>query len=369
MRLTLIALLCAMMLSCTAKVEVKVSNPSEAARTNETVELAWGDLAAKLSGMTAENVVVLDGSGKQVPSQVIFNGADAPASLIFQVNVDPKAEAKYAISTGKRDEYTAQAFGRFVPERMDDYAWENNLVAFRLYGPALKDPNTPGIDVWSKGTEKLIIDEWYAKKDYHHNYGEGMDCYKVGPTLGCGGSTPFVGEELVMCGKYITQKTLDNGPLRTSFELTYGPFVVGADTVTMTKVISLDANTHFSKMTDTYFGKFAKLDVAAGIIMHDTVSTTAHCDYVALTEWASDSKTPEQDGQISCAVIMPESVAKLINNHLVMTTAVTPGTPMTYWAGAGWSGFGVKDAKEWNDLVYATSNLIEEPLTVSIVSK
>ena len=68
------------------------------------------------------------------------------------------------------------------------YAWENNLCAYRLYGPALETSKekliTPGIDVWVKCTEKLVIDEWYAKGDYHHNYGEGMDCYKVGNTLG-----------------------------------------------------------------------------------------------------------------------------------------------------------------------------------------
>lgn len=61
---------------------------------------------------------------------------------------------------------TAEAFGRAVPERYDDYAWENNKVAYRLYGPALEtSPEkliTPGIDVWVKCTEKLVIDEWYA---------------------------------------------------------------------------------------------------------------------------------------------------------------------------------------------------------------
>lgn len=31
---------------------------------------------------------------------------------------------------------------------------------------------------------QLVIDEWYARGNYHHNYGDGMDCYKVGVTLG-----------------------------------------------------------------------------------------------------------------------------------------------------------------------------------------
>ncbi len=94
--------------------------------------------------------------------------------------------------------------GRTVPERYDDYAWENNKVAYRLYGPALEtSPEklvTPGIDVWVKCTDKLVIDEWYARGNYHHNYGDGMDCYKVGVTLGSGASLPFVDGKFWMMG-------------------------------------------------------------------------------------------------------------------------------------------------------------------------
>lgn len=32
---------------------------------------------------------------------------------------------------------TSSAFCRQVPERMDDFAWENDRGAFRMYGPAL----------------------------------------------------------------------------------------------------------------------------------------------------------------------------------------------------------------------------------------
>ncbi|MEY3896376.1 MAG: hypothetical protein RLZZ214_1896, partial [Verrucomicrobiota bacterium] len=44
-----------------------------------------------------------------------------------------------------------RAFARFVPERSDDFAWENDLVAFRTYGPALRPgPENSGIDCWFK---------------------------------------------------------------------------------------------------------------------------------------------------------------------------------------------------------------------------
>ena len=133
---------------------------------------------------------------------------------------------RFKIVTGVRENYPAEAYGRTVPERYDDYAWENNKVAYRLYGPALEtSPEkliTPGIDVWVKCTDKLVIDEWYARGKYHHNFGDGMDCYKVGVTLGSGASLPFVdGKFWMMDHNYATARTLDNGPIRTTVELPY----------------------------------------------------------------------------------------------------------------------------------------------------
>ncbi|MCJ8295019.1 MAG: DUF4861 domain-containing protein, partial [Colwellia sp.] len=44
-----------------------------------------------------------------------------------------------------------KAYAKFVPEREDDFAWENDLVAFRMYGPASKSIGTViGVDCWIK---------------------------------------------------------------------------------------------------------------------------------------------------------------------------------------------------------------------------
>ena len=49
----------------------------------------------------------------------------------------------------------------------DDFAWENDKIAFRMYGPALEADGevSSGIDVWSKSTPRLVINDWYQK---HH---------------------------------------------------------------------------------------------------------------------------------------------------------------------------------------------------------
>ena len=75
-----------------------------------------------------------------------------------------------------------KVMARYVPERSDDFVFENNLVAGRFYGKALEgNPTSPGIDIWVKLPGKLVADQWYkgAMEDpdyYHHDHG-GKDCY------------------------------------------------------------------------------------------------------------------------------------------------------------------------------------------------
>ena len=120
----------------------EVTNETDLERNSETVEIAWGDL--RRAGVTADNVVVTTEEGEQIPSQVIFDSAGEPVTLLFQATVAPAASTSYRIEAGEREAYEPQAYGRYVPERADDYAWENNLVAYRIYGPALADPRTQG---------------------------------------------------------------------------------------------------------------------------------------------------------------------------------------------------------------------------------
>ncbi|MBQ1636581.1 MAG: DUF4861 family protein, partial [Bacteroidales bacterium] len=90
-----------------------------------------------------------------------------------------------------------QVMVRFVPERSDDFVFENNLIAGRFYGEALEgNPTSPGIDIWVKLPGRLVANEWYkgAMEDpdyYHHDHG-GKDCYKVAVSLGGGASSPLI---------------------------------------------------------------------------------------------------------------------------------------------------------------------------------
>ena len=94
-------------------------------------------------------------------------------------------------------DYSVLCYGRHAPERQDDFTWENDKVAFRMYGPECGKAGgvLSGIDIWSKQVDYPIIDLWYerndAGEDYHTDRGEGADFYKVGRTLGAGGLGGF----------------------------------------------------------------------------------------------------------------------------------------------------------------------------------
>ena len=372
MKKTILLLAAAALAACQTNtgIEVEVKNTTDVARNSETVELCWTKLTKSDAALTAENVVVKNAEGEEIPSQVIYRGESEPKSLIFQTSIEGGETAIYTIEQGTRSEYEQQAFGRQVPERYDDYAWENNFCAYRLYGPALEtSPEkliTPGIDVWVKCTEKLVIDEWYATGDYHHNYGDGMDCYKVGRTLGGGASVPMVeGKFWPMEHNYATCTTLDNGPIRTSVKLDYVAWDVNGTAVSLVKTITLDANQRFNRMENIYEGAFEELPIAAGFVRHDVKGTEAGEGWLAMVEAVSDSKQPEVDGDIYQAVVLPGAVfnADLLGHSLAITP-VKSGEKMTYYSASGWSQGGVENMEEWVETIKEQVASIESPLQV-----
>ncbi|GHV01278.1 DUF4861 domain-containing protein [Bacteroidia bacterium] len=354
------------------RVEVRIKNPIDIGRNSESVRVEW-DVVARRTGAAPADVVVTDARGRQIPSQVLYEGKTEPQALLFQADVASRGTARYYVARGVRDDYPVRAGGRYVPERLDDYAWENNLIAFRLYGPALRDPVAPGIDVWVKSTDKMVIDKWYAKPGglYHINDGEGMDCFKVGSTLGCGASAPVVDGHLALYGNYATWQTLDNGPLRTTVRLTYGPSVAGQTQVALEKVISLDANTRFNRMIDRYTGSFTSMNIAAGLVLHGDAETVTdnspHPSYACVVEQASDSKDPVRDGKIYMAVVMPASTdCRRVDDHLALVAGVAPGRELHYLMGAGWSQGGITDTAMWGALTRQEMMKMRSPLKVTV---
>lgn len=173
-----------------------------------------------------------------------------------------------------------RTFARFVPERMDDFTWENDLVAFRTYGPALRSgPENSGIDCWFKRVPYPVIDKWYMQdrlkleygkvsKPYHDDQGDGYDVYKVSDTRGCGGASVWADDKLYNSETYISQRVIENSPERIVFELDYASDFKGK-VLRETKRITLIMGQRLFQ-TDSKFTldgePAAKLDIAIGLM-------------------------------------------------------------------------------------------------------
>src|SRR3546814_4454501 len=132
---------------------------------------------------------------------------------------------------------------------MDDFAWGNDKIAFRMDGKALEGTagDAHGIDVWVKRTSELVINKWYKSGDYHKDHGDGMDYYSVGMTLGAGDIVPFTGDTLWFPNHYRGYQVLDNGPLRSTFRLDFEQWNAGGMPVKVSKLVSLDAGSRMNR--------------------------------------------------------------------------------------------------------------------------
>jgi len=180
-----------------ASLKVTVANTLGFDRNKEIVSVSMVAVKQNL-GAEAKSFIVVDAKGAQVPYQVTSN----KLTLIFPATVKANGSVVYEIKAGTPEKFAVKTFGRFVSERKDDFAWENDRIAFRMYGPKLANENpSNGVDVWLKKTEALIVDKFYYNDlqkgiHYHVDNGEGIDCYKVAHTLGAGGIAPYTDSTL-----------------------------------------------------------------------------------------------------------------------------------------------------------------------------
>lgn len=335
---------------------IQVTNELNFDRVNETVEVS---LSRVKNIAPVSELVVINSKGEQIPSQI------CDSVIIFQATVAANSISEYFVVKESPKNHQKNSFGRLIPERKDDFAWENNKIAFRMYGPALEATGelSNGIDVWVKSTEDLIIDKWYAPGvDYHTDNGPGLDYYKVGRTLGAGAMAPFVGDSLHLGRNFINAQIVDSGAVRTTFKLTYAPYKVGEIEVTEQRIVSLDAHSSFNKISEIYSGDFEEMDVAAGIVMHKDGRVAQSTNGVAIFSEAQTS-----DGVTHIAVIVPYgSLKDTIQNHLAITTKAYKNQSVTYYNGAGWSKGGYATDEDWKIAVETQVKKIKNPLKITV---
>ena len=354
-------------------------NPINVYRAAETITLDWANL-----GLKAEKVRVFDVRNSAVlPHQLVdTNGDGTPDELIFKTYYLAKQQRQFWVFESDRvpaAPATAICAGRYVPERMDDYAWENDRMAYRVYGPKVSEPApageglvSSGVDVWCKRVRHPVIDAWYKSGKYHEDQGEGCDFYKVGTGRGCGGLGVFRDGTCFVSGNRVTQKHLFSGPVRTLFELTYAPWECGNGvTVAETRRVSLDAGSHLSRF-ESRFTLTGAADLTAGPGL-DIAAKHLHNGILVKAPgqgWLANYE-PEQKGKgsIATALVLPQSATLATDTQecVYLLSLLTADKPLVWYAGAAWSGAGDFVKPEyWTNHVANFAAALRAPITVTV---
>ncbi|WP_411274521.1 DUF4861 family protein [Daejeonella sp.] len=348
--------------------KIQISNSSSLVRENEIAEVKFSNLELKVKQLPFR--IIEKGSHQEVPYQLEYRGFDKPVNLLIAINnLQPKQVLNLELVAGDAAKPTAKTFARYVPERKDDFAWENDLVAFRMYGKALEtaSDNATGTDIWSKRTDKLVLDAWYKKNDYHNDHGEGMDYYQVGITLGAGDIAPYYKDSIILSKNYHHFKILDNGPLRSTFQLGYDPWKVGDMEISATKTISLDAGSQLNRIEVLYSIKGAgQSDVVAGIVRRPQDSPLLLDEKNGIIGyWEPEVKNKGIMG-IGLITNKPKQL-KIANGHLLSQMTIKNNAPLVYYNGGAWNRAGkITTADEWFDYLRKYKQKIDKPLTVKV---
>ncbi len=351
------------------KLIIEVYNRNSFSIKDEVIEIPFSDLIKRIKTLKPGSFRVIDlSTGKEKITQVTYNEKKQPQFVLIQSNNDGKQTKKYEVVEGITSSFKPLTFGRFVPERFDDFAWENDRIAHRVYGPALEKTGelSNGIDVWVKRTDSLIIDKWYKLNNYHKDNGEGLDCFKVGRTLGCGGEAPYIHDKLWFANNFTSYSIIENGPLRTTFKLDYAPFTADGIVIKEHRMISLSAGSQMSKIVVNYEMKEKKIPIAVGLVTRNGDDKRLLQEkYGILGYWEPKSA---EDGTIGQGAIIPAGGKMAIaEGHLLAISTIYKSEPFTYYAGACWDKAGrIKTAEEWFNYLKRYSEILKYPLRVTV---
>ena len=374
-------------LLCTT-ISLIVENTGDTQR-QEVVEANLQTVCQQLGVDIDDPLIVKNAFGQEVTYQKTYDG-----KLLLHVAVQPHSEAVFTITKGTPSSFKSFVQGKVYPERADDITWENDRGIYRVYGPALQrsGERSFGTDVWVKNTPELVVEQryqmhmWgvgqrdslkrigkaeeaneiYMATSFHHDHGYGLDCYGVGPSLGCGAPALLENGQLRFPYCYKTYRILDNGPLRFTVELTYG---TTDDGITEHRLISLDRGSHFNRMTVWYDGIKEPMMFATGVVLHSEDHLLLGKNYVLYADPTDNPKVHQF--QIYVATLFPQGVDKTIKfegtpSHGLGVVSSYKGEPYTYYFGSAWSNYDVRTFAQWQLTADDYLQHLKNPLTIRI---
>ncbi|RXP51967.1 DUF4861 domain-containing protein [Lutibacter sp. HS1-25] len=363
-----------------------VKNDLNVARSFETVEISKDFL-----GLTSDENLELYGvksieTNQFLTTQFVDEDGNGEVDvMLFQPEVAPLSETQFEIvklESKVENDAVIACYSRFVPERTDDYAWENNKVAFRTYGPTAQkmiEDNvkggtlSSGMDAWLKKVEYPIINKWYEKHttgagSYHEDTGEGLDNFHVGISRGVGGIAVKSDSIYHISRNFTAWKTITTGPIRTSFTLTYADWDASGKMISEEKRITLDYGSNLSKFEITVKGTDT---IAAGLTLHENDGEiTVNEENSWLSYWE-----PHADSELGTGIVTLNNSLVGFENYVtdlkdasnLFAFLKVENTKAIYYAGFGWKKAGEFTTKEaWNTYLQQFSEKINNPLSISL---
>lgn len=329
-----------------------IHNPSDTQRQ------AVVELDAQGLGISADPIRVVDDStDTDIPHQLIDADDDSPALLLVLADLQPGESRTYRIEQGSPGAMIEARAGALYVERRDDVAWENDRVAFRTYGEGLWELESlvsSGIDVFTKRTDALVLERWYDSGDYHTDHGEGADFFKVGSTMGGGGTAVLLDGVAYPAPNFRAHRILADGPLRAIVELEYGPWEVDDRSFEERRRITIDAGSDFYRQETWLEGDLDGVEIAAGLVDRPDVATASDSDDAGavLVMWG-----PVEDpgyGDLGTAIVANNAQAGETAEHYILHSSIPTDGPFVHYVGSCWTEAGFCDNQtQWQQRVDA----------------
>lgn len=369
-----------------AQKTIQVNNTLDFPR-KEIVAVPVSQLKSFLNKNKESDLRIKDVNGNPIVVQWIDNNGDGKNDeLLFQANVEGHQKAVYTISSEPGTPIAKSeisTYSRLVPERVDDYAWENDKVAFRMYGPkgqkealqGIKSSTlSSGVDIWLKRTQLPVINKWYkgylTDPMYYHKdtRGEGYDPYHVGNSRGTGGIGIWVNNKLQVSQNFASSRTIAEGPLRTVFELTYLPWSEFG--VREIKRISLDLGSNFSRFESNFTAEKQVPNYTIGITLHKKEGETKLNDEKGYyLHWEKIDDAFVGEGIVVEPKIVEKSTAfrSDVPDESNLYVITKPDKKLVYYAGFAWQKSGdIQTRQDWENRLHKQSEIIRNPLIVTI---
>lgn len=246
-----------------------------------------------------------------------------------------------------------------------DVAWENDRVAFRVFGPEVRNKVGSGVDIWAKSVDYPILEKWYKLnaegKDYHVDRGEGCDFYDMGKRSGCGALAIWMGDKAWLPQTFDSYKISQNQDDKIKFELDYKTWDVPGLEITERRNIEMVKGSSLFKVTSILKSRENKeITVAIGLSTFGKSEVVKESQSGILSVWEHIDLA---HGHLGTAVLAdPKAFAGFatFGGDEFILMKVKTNIPFSYYAGAGWEKSGYFKSKEdWQKYIKAESEKVK----------